>query len=102
MKDVKEITDMAEFENFDEPVVISIEDSIDLHHFLPKDITSVVEEYLAEALAKGFGEVRLIHGRGAGVQRAAVHKILEAHPLVKKYYDVNSRGATVVEFVRRV
>ena len=51
----------------DSPVPIPIEDSLDLHAFAPRDVPSVVEEYLLEARARGFAEVRLIHGRGIGV-----------------------------------
>lgn len=80
--------------------VLPIEDSIDLHGFLPRDIPSVVEEYLAEAHAKGFAEVRLIHGRGKGVQRAVVQSLLSRHPLVASFRDAPASrggwGATVV------
>jgi DNA-nicking Smr family endonuclease len=77
---------------------IPIEDSIDLHSFLPQDIPSVVEEYLHAAHEKGFREVRLIHGRGIGVQRAAVHRLLRVHPLVEEFHDApeSHLGATVV------
>ena len=84
----------------DEPVRIPIEDSLDLHSFRPQDIRSVVEEYLREAHARGFVEVRLIHGRGIGVQRARVQSLLAAHPLVAGYTDApqdrGGRGATLV------
>lgn len=84
----------------DDVAVLPIEDSIDLHGFLPRDIPSVVEEYLAEAHAKGFVEVRLIHGRGKGVQRAVVQSLLARHPLVASFCDAPSSrggwGATVV------
>jgi dsDNA-specific endonuclease/ATPase MutS2 len=64
-----------------DPVVLPIEDALDLHAFAPRDIPSVVEEYLGEAARRGFTEVRLIHGRGKGVQRAIVHGLLARHPL---------------------
>lgn len=54
---------------FGEPVVVPIQDFIDLHSFLPKEIPSVVAEYLEQCLKTDFGTVRIIHGRGAGVQR---------------------------------
>lgn len=92
-------------EGDDEPVVLEIEDSIDLHGFQPRDIPSVAEEYLWEASAAGFVEVRLIHGRGKGVQRARVRSVLEAHPAVVDYRDAPATrggwGATVVR-LRRV
>lgn len=82
----------------DAPIEIPIEDSIDLHAFLPRDVLSVVDEYLRAAHAKGFREVRLIHGRGRGVQRAAIHRMLRTHPLVASFYDApdSHLGSTVV------
>ena len=71
----------------DEPVRIRIEGEIDLHSFSPRDIPSVVEEYVNEASAAGFREVRLVHGRGRGVQRAVVQAALERHPLVTAFWD---------------
>jgi len=83
-----------------EPVVLPIEDSLDLHAFAPGDIPSVVDEYLRAARARGFGEVRLIHGRGRGVQRSVVQSLLAGHPLVARYFDAPPErggwGATVV------
>jgi len=71
----------------DEPVRIPIEPELDLHAFAPRDIPSVVEEYCNEAHAAGIRHVRLVHGRGIGVQRAAVHRALAQHPLVESYAD---------------
>ena len=65
---------------FAEPVVLPLEDSIDLHPFHPKDIPSVVEEYLEQCCQAGLKEVRIIHGRGTGVQRNIVRSILQKHP----------------------
>lgn len=74
-------------------VVLPIEDSIDLHHFAPRDILNVVTDYLQAASEKGFEEVRLIHGRGKGVQRARIRKLLETHPLVVDFRDApHTRG----------
>jgi DNA-nicking Smr family endonuclease len=82
----------------DEVVHVPIEDAIDLHGFAPKDVVSVVDEYLRAAREAGRREVRLIHGRGRGVQRAAVQRLLTAHPLVERYWDApeSHLGATVV------
>ena len=82
----------------DEPLRIPIEDAIDLHAFAPRDILSVVDEYLHAAREAGFTEVRLIHGRGKGVQRAAVQRLLRDHPLVAGYSDAaeSHLGATLV------
>ena len=71
----------------DPPVVVPIEDAIDLHPFAPREIPSVVESYLEAAAAAGFREVRLIHGRGTGVQRTRVQQVLARHPLVERYCD---------------
>ena len=76
-----------------DPVILPIEDSLDLHAFAPRDVRSLVDEYLREAAARGFAEVRLIHGRGKGVQRALVRKLLEGHPLVGQFFEApESRG----------
>ena len=64
-----------------------VEESIDLHAFTPRDVLSVVEEYLDAASRKRYREVRLIHGKGTGVQRAAVRELLACHPLVESYSD---------------
>ena len=83
-----------------DPVVLPLEDSIDLHPFQPKDIPSVVEEYLQQCIDAGILEVRLIHGKGKGVQRNVVHSLLEKHPAVASFHDApaeaGSWGATVV------
>lgn len=71
----------------DEPVRIPIEAELDLHPFQPRDIPSVVEEYVNEAHAAGLREVRLVHGRGIGVQRAVVHRTLAQHALVSSFHD---------------
>ena len=75
---------------------VPIEDSIDLHPFQPKEVAIVVEEYLHQAAAKGFREVRIIHGRGIGVQREIVRSILTKHPGVVSFHDAPDRGSTTV------
>lgn len=86
-----------------EPVRIPIEDTIDLHAFHPHDIPDVVDEYLFEAQVAGFPIVRLIHGRGKGVQRAAVQRRLRTHAAVDSYWDAPEAhlGATVVKLKPR-
>jgi dsDNA-specific endonuclease/ATPase MutS2 len=81
----------------DEPVRIPIESELDLHPFAPRDIPSVVEEYINEAHASGFGDVRLVHGRGIGVQRGIVQRVLDRHPLVDSFSDDAHLGATLVK-----
>ena len=76
---------------------IPIEDSIDLHTFQPKEVKIVVEEYLYQALQRGFDEVRIIHGKGIGVQREIVHSVLEKHPDVVEFRDLGDRGSTIAK-----
>lgn len=80
---------------------IPIEDSLDLHAFSPKDIKSVVDEYVGAAHEAGLRQVRLIHGRGTGVQRGIVQQALERHPLVAEFWDApdSHLGATVARLV---
>ena len=86
----------------EEPLPIPIEDAIDLHSFAPRDVISVVEEYLHAAHAAGFTQVRLIHGRGKGVQRADIQRLLRDHTLVDQYWDApeSHLGATLVRLRR--
>ena len=80
---------------------IPIERSIDLHAFAPRDIPSVVEEYVRAARDAGLREVRLIHGRGRGIQRGIVQSVLEKHPLVESFHDApeSHLGATVARLI---
>jgi dsDNA-specific endonuclease/ATPase MutS2 len=84
-----------------DPVRIPIEPELDLHAFSPRDIPSVVEEYVNEAHAAGLREVRLVHGRGRGVQRGIVQSVLERHPLVAEFWDDTAAhlGATIARLI---
>lgn len=84
-----------------ELVRIPIGAELDLHPFTPRDIPSVVTEYLREAALASIPEVRLIHGRGKGVQRALVQATLDRHPLVAEFWDdIDAHlGATFVRLV---
>jgi DNA-nicking Smr family endonuclease len=76
-----------------------IDGSLDLHMFAPKDVPSVVEEYLSECHAKGIFEVKIVHGKGKGVLRRTVHALLEKHPMVQDFKldtGPSSWGATLV------
>jgi DNA-nicking Smr family endonuclease len=92
---------MTEGSEDDEGVELPIEDSLDLHPFNPRDVKTVVEEYLVQCRLRGFAEVRIIHGRGTGVQRAIVQSLLAKSPHVAAFHDAESErggwGATVVE-----
>ncbi|MEP6900166.1 MAG: Smr/MutS family protein [Actinomycetota bacterium] len=87
---------------FPEPVSLEITDSIDLHAFAPRDVKAVTQVYLAEAHKKGFRLVRIIHGKGIGVQRETVRKVLEQTAFVKSFKTADelsgSWGATIVSF----
>jgi DNA-nicking Smr family endonuclease len=80
---------------------VPIEPSLDLHTFAPRDIKSVVEEFVTAAHERGLREVRLIHGRGKGVQRGIVQSALERHPLVAEFWDAADTllGATVARLI---
>ncbi len=85
---------------FSNPVVLPLEDVLDLHPFAPHEIRSVVEEYLIQCRAAGFTVVRLIHGKGRGVQRENVRALLERLPFVHNFHDAPPEtggwGATLV------
>jgi dsDNA-specific endonuclease/ATPase MutS2 len=84
----------------DDAFVIPIEDVLDLHTVSPRDIEPVVEEYLLEARKLGLRALRIIHGRGVGVQRETVRRVLARTPFVLDYRDAPMEaggwGATVV------
>jgi len=88
----------------DQVVAIPIEDALDLHSFAPRDVVGVVTDYLEECVRRGLYEVRLIHGRGSGAQRALVRSLLRRLPLVAGFEDAPPErggwGATIV-FLRR-
>ena len=93
----------SDLENpFPDVVEIEISDSIDLHSFSPKDVRAVVEAYLNEARMKGFRFVRIIHGKGIGVQREIVRSLLKEKDFVKSFKSGDEfsggSGATVVTF----
>ena len=81
------------------PVALPIEASLDLHPFRPQDVRDVTLEYLLEARRLGLREVRLIHGRGRGVQRAGVQSLLRTLDFVRGFHDDAHLGATVVLLV---
>lgn len=84
-----------------DPHRVPIEDALDLHPFLPNEIPSVVDEYVRAAHDAGLREIRLIHGRGRGVQRRIVQAALDRHPLVVEFWDApeSHLGATVARLI---
>ena len=97
------MSEQEDYENpFPEPVEIEITDSLDLHAFAPRDVKAVTEAYLEEARKKGFRLVRIIHGKGIGVQRETVRKVLAETDFVKSFKNGSefsgNWGAMIVEF----
>ncbi len=84
-----------------EPVKIPIEDVLDLHAFRPQDIPDLLEEYLTECSKAGIYSIRIIHGKGKGVQKRRVQGILKNNPMVMSFTDAPPEaggwGATLVE-----
>ena len=84
----------------DQPVKIPITDVFDLHSVQPKEVEAVVEAYLEEAYRLGLKALRVIHGRGIGVQREIVRAVLSHTPYVYQYGDAPAEaggwGATVI------
>ena len=101
-EETEDESDVDPFDPFPEPVRLEITDVFDLHTIAPRDVKRVVEEYLSEARLKGFGSVRIIHGKGKGVQREMVRSILARTPFVVHWTDAPAEaggwGATVVRF----
>ena len=79
------------------PFKVPIEAELDLHAFEPRDIPGVVADYVDAAAEAGIVEVRLVHGRGLGVQRGIVQAALERHPRVTEFWDdpTSHLGATI-------
>lgn len=86
--------------NQDEPIELPITDTLDLHTIPPRDIAAIVEEWLYQVHLRGFTALRIVHGKGIGVQREAARKILARTPFVASYSDAPAEaggwGATVV------
>jgi DNA-nicking Smr family endonuclease len=83
-----------------ELVELEITDTLDLHSFPPRDIPEIVESFLEAATEKGLRHLRIIHGKGIGVQRRRVRELLARHPAVVSFadaHDAGSWGATTVE-----
>jgi DNA-nicking Smr family endonuclease len=88
-----------------DPVKVPITGEIDLHAFAPRDVPSVVEEYLGACREKGLLTVRIVHGRGRGVQRAVVRRLLSRLPGVESFREAPPEsggwGATLVRLEPR-
>ena len=101
----EEESDVDPFDPFPVPVRLEIKDVFDLHTIPPREVRAVVEEYLREAHGRGFRQVRIIHGKGVGVQREAVRAVLARTPFVEHFSDAPPEaggwGATVALLKRK-
>lgn len=99
---VEDESEIDPFNPFPEPVRLEIRDVFDLHAIAPRDVKRVVEEYLIEARSAGFRSVRIIHGKGIGVQRELVRTLLARTSFVEDWTDAPPEaggwGATIVRF----
>jgi dsDNA-specific endonuclease/ATPase MutS2 len=78
-----------------------VDGTLDLHQFRPGEIKDVVKAYIEECLDRGIMSVRIVHGKGIGVQREIVRSLLDSHPNVASYRQEGGSGggwgATVVD-----
>ena len=90
--------------NESEPLKLAIEDVLDLHAFHPKDIPNLLEDYFSECMKAGIFSVRIIHGKGKGIQKRRVQKLLKENCVVLSFKDAPPEaggwGATLVELKR--
>lgn len=86
------------------PIRIPIEDAIDLHTFRPQDLAPLIEDYIEACVQAGFPSVRIIHGKGKGIQKQRVHELLRRNPFVISFHDApleaGGWGATIVALSR--
>ena len=98
---MNEVDDIDLDNPFPEPFELEITDTLDLHAFRPQEVKSVVENYLLEARKKGFQIVRIIHGKGIGVQRETVRKVLAETDFVESFKNApefsGNQGATIAD-----
>ena len=87
-------------------VKLAIEDVLDLHTFRPKDVPNLLEDYFTECIKDGIYSVRIIHGKGKGIQKRRVRGLLEKNSMVRSYSEAPPEaggwGATLVELVRDI
>jgi len=88
-------------EDSENPVIVPIDGILDLHTFNPRELPSLIGEYLQVCREKGILNVRIIHGKGRGIQKARVHSLLARNPLVRAFKvapeDAGGWGATLVK-----
>ncbi len=87
-----------------EPVNLPIEDVLDLHTFQPREVPELLEDYFSECIKAGIYSVRIIHGKGKGIQKKRVHALLRRNPMVRSFQDAPPEaggwGATIAELER--
>ncbi len=88
----------------DDPVEIPVDGVLDLHTFSPKEVKSLVPEYIGECLLRGITEIRIVHGKGTGTLKAVVRSLLEKDPRVAAFRDGDlgsgGWGATIARLKR--
>ena len=88
-----------------QPVKIDVEDVLDLHTFKPSDVPDLLEDYIFECIKAGIFSMRIIHGKGKGVQKKRVQKLLKNNPKVESFQDAPPEaggwGATLVELNKK-
>jgi dsDNA-specific endonuclease/ATPase MutS2 len=98
-QDLEDADEVDPFNPFPEPVSVEIRDVFDLHTIAPREVRRVVEEYLREARRAGLSRVRIIHGKGMGIQREMVRSLLARTPFVESWTDAPPEaggwGATI-------
>ena len=95
------INHLSDKDDFPEIVELPLEDVLDLHSFPPKELKALLKDYLDDAYEAGFPEVRIIHGKGIGVQREIVHSIASKHPNVASVRLASEGwGASIIVFER--
>ena len=95
---------MDDQDPFSDSIKIEIDGVLDLHHFSPKDLKTLIPVYIVECINLNIFEVRIIHGKGKGVLRRTVHSLLENHPLVLEFKldtGPSSWGSTVLRLKAR-
>ena len=100
-KEARDYESEGEIPDFPEESILELNGVIDLHTFSPKDVPSLLDEWIRASSRAGIAHVRIIHGKGTGALRSRVESILRRHPLVRRFRtageDGGGWGATLAE-----